>query len=99
LPLLATHLSGKFSNSPAPTAASKSESLLEGITLLAHLQSKAAWALQKDSQARQMSKENTWQNPYVERLIGTLRRECLPHPDLWRTAFATDSEFVFALLQ
>jgi hypothetical protein len=48
LPLLATHLSGKFSNSPAPTAASKSESLLEGITLLAHPQSKAAWALQKE---------------------------------------------------
>jgi transposase InsO family protein len=59
LPLLATHLSGKFSNSPAPTAASKSESLLEGITLLAHPQSKAAWALQKDSQARRMSKENS----------------------------------------
>src|SRR5258708_4231907 len=32
--------------------ASKSESLLEGITLLAHLQSKAAWALHKDSQAQ-----------------------------------------------
>jgi hypothetical protein len=40
LPLLATHLSGKSSNSPAPTAASKSELLLQGITLLAHLQSK-----------------------------------------------------------
>src|SRR5260370_2851553 len=38
--------------------ASKSETLLEGITLSAHLQSKGAWALQKDSQAQRMSKEN-----------------------------------------
>jgi hypothetical protein len=66
LPLLATHLSGKFSNSPAPTAASKSESLLEGSTLLAHLQSKAAWALQKDSQARRMSADNPlWGAPRI----------------------------------
>jgi transposase InsO family protein len=28
---------------------------------------------------RQISPRSPWQNPYVERLIGTLRRECLDH--------------------
>src|SRR5258708_29804432 len=38
----------------------------EGSTLLAHLQSKAAWALQKDSQAQRMSKENPlWGAPRI----------------------------------
>jgi transposase InsO family protein len=28
---------------------------------------------------RPISPRSPWQNPYVERLIGTLRRECLDH--------------------
>ena len=26
-----------------------------------------------------------WQNPYVERLIGSIRRECLDHVIVWNT--------------
>src|SRR5258708_37364776 len=48
---------------------------------------------------RPISPGSPWQNPYVERLIGTLRRECLAPVHLWRTAFATDPDVVFALLQ
>jgi hypothetical protein len=28
---------------------------------------------------RPISPRSPWQNPYVERLIGTLRRDCLDH--------------------
>jgi Integrase core domain len=28
---------------------------------------------------RPISRRSLWQNPYVERLIGTLRRDCLDH--------------------
>ena len=40
---------------------------------------------------RPISPRSPWQNPYVERLIGTLRRDLLGlRPDLRRTAFAAD---------
>jgi hypothetical protein len=29
------------------------------------------------------SPETPWQNPYVERLIGSIRRECLDHMIVW----------------
>jgi putative transposase len=32
-----------------------------------------------------------WQNPYVERLIGSIRRECLDHSVLQKH---TDKEFI-----
>ena len=45
------------------------------------------------------SQRSPWLNPYVERLIGTLRRDCLDHVDLRRTAFAPVLDFLLALLQ
>ena len=49
---------------------------------------------------RPISPRSPWQYRYAERLIGTLRRECLDQVlILWRTAFATGPVFVFALLQ
>src|SRR5580704_6529765 len=39
-----------------------------------------------------------WQNPYVERLIGSIRRECLDHIIVWRKIVAPDSERLFCLL-
>jgi hypothetical protein len=38
---------------------------------------------------RPISPGSPWQNPYVERLIGTVRRECLDHALFWT---ATDLE-------
>ena len=40
-----------------------------------------------------------WQNPCAERLIGTLRRDCLDHVVIFGAASAADSDFIFFLLQ
>jgi Integrase core domain len=32
---------------------------------------------------RPISPRSPWQNPYVERLIGTLRRDCLDHVQIF----------------
>ena len=48
---------------------------------------------------RPTSPRSPSQNPYVERLIGTLWRDCLDHVDSRRMAFTTGPDFVFALLQ
>jgi transposase InsO family protein len=48
---------------------------------------------------RPMSPRSPWQNAYVERLIGTLRRECLDHVLIYgERHLQTDPDFVFALL-
>ena len=49
---------------------------------------------------RPISPGSPWQNPYVERLIGTVRRECYgPDADLWRIASAANSFFLCGVLQ
>jgi len=49
---------------------------------------------------RPISPRSPWQNPYVERLIGTVRRECLDLVlDLQRGAPAANSLFVCGVLQ
>ena len=40
-----------------------------------------------------------WQNPYVERLIGSIRRECLDHVFVWNETSLADSEMLFSLLR
>jgi len=35
------------------------------------------------SRDRAISPRSPWQNPYVERLIGTLRRDCLDHVSIF----------------
>ena len=40
-----------------------------------------------------------WQNSYVERLIGTLRRDCLDHVLIFGEAFTRDSLAICWLLQ
>ena len=55
---------------------------------------------ERDKSNRPISPRSPWQNPYIERLIGTLRRDCLDHVlILGEMAFTTGPDFVFALLQ
>ena len=49
---------------------------------------------------RPISPRSPWQNAYVERLIGTLRRDCLDHVLIFGEAgFATRSDHLLHLLQ
>jgi transposase InsO family protein len=49
---------------------------------------------------RPISPRSPWQNPYVERLIGTLRRDCLDHILIFgERHLRRVPDFVFALLQ
>jgi transposase InsO family protein len=51
-------------------------------------------------QDRPISPKSPWQNAYVERLIGTLRRELSGScADLWRAEFTAGSNRVLDLLQ
>ena len=46
-----------------------------------------------------ISPGSPWQNPYAERLIGTLRRDCLDHVLIFGERHLRGIDFVFALLQ
>jgi hypothetical protein len=49
---------------------------------------------------RPISPRSAWQNPYVERLIGTVRRECLDRVLVFGEAHpATNSFFLRGVLQ
>ena len=49
---------------------------------------------------RPTAPRSPWQNGYAERLIGSIRRECLDHVDhSWRAASASCSAFLPAILQ
>ena len=45
----------------------------------------AEWAARQLLEAfpRDTAPKSPWQNPYVERLIGSIRRECLDHVIVW----------------
>ena len=48
---------------------------------------------------RPTSPRSPWQNAYAERLIGSIRRECIDHCHIWRTPSASRTAVVHDLLQ